>query len=197
MNALADYLHTHVTAPQPYLYPLTVQAYHRMAEAGILDATQRMELIDARIIAMAPIGSKHADWIDRLCRFFIKNLPDSITVRPQNPVYLSDTNEPEPDIALLRPRPQPYRDAHPRPQDVLLLIEVADTSLQYNRTVKIPLYAQHNIPECWLIDLHANRLEIFRDPQEGEYRLHIKPRHTETIALFAQPEIAIALNRLF
>lgn len=197
MNALADYMETHVSAPQPHLYPITVEAYHRMGEAGILDVTQRTELIEARIITMAPIGTEHADWIDRLSRFFIKNLPDTITVRPQNPVYLSETNEPEPDIALLRPRALPYRAAHPQPQDVLLLIEVADTSLHYDRNVKIPLYTRHSILECWLIDIKANRLEIFREPQEGEYRLHLKPRRDESVALFAQADIVVDLGMLF
>ncbi len=197
MNALADYMETQVSKPQPHLYPLTVEAYHRMGEAGILDVSQRTELIDARIISMVPIGSEHADWVDRLSRFFIKNLPDTMTVRPQNPVYLSETNEPEPDIALLRPRPQPNREAHPRPEDVLLLIEVADSSLDYDRDVKIPLYARHGIAESWLIDVNANRLEIFREPQDGEYRLHLKPRRDESVALFAQAEIVVDLAELF
>jgi Uma2 family endonuclease len=197
MNALADYMETHVTEPRPHLYPVTVEAYHRMGEAGILDVTQRTELIDARIIAMAPIGTEHADRVNRLTRYFAKVLADDVTVSVQNPVYLSEANEPEPDIALLRPRTQAYREAHPRPEDVLLLIEVADTSLSYDRNVKIPLYAQHGIAECWLIDIKANRLEIFREPQDGEYRLHLKPRRDETVALFAQADIAVDLGKLF
>ena len=197
MNALADYMQTHVSAPQPHLYPLTVEAYHRMGEAGILEATPRTEFINARIMMMAPIGSEHADTVNRLARYFAKTLTDDITVSVQNPIYLNESNEPEPDIALLRPRALPYRKSHPRAEDVLLLIEVADTSLTYDRTVKIPLYAQHGIPECWLIDSKANRLEIFREPQEGEYRLHLKPRRDETVILFAQAEIAVELGRLF
>lgn len=197
MNALTDYMETHVTEPQPHLYPLTVEAYHRMGETGILDVTQRTELIDARIITMAPIGSEHADIVNRLARYFNKILADEIGVSIQNPVYLNETNEPEPDIALLRPRSLPYREAHPRPADVLLLIEVADTSLSYDRHVKIPLYAQHGIPECWLIDIKANRLEIFREPQDGEYRLHLKPRREETVVLFAEADIMVDLGKLF
>ncbi len=197
MNALADYMATQVSKPQPHLYPLTVEAYHRMGEAGILDVSQRTELIDARIISMVPIGSEHADAVNRLARYFSKILADDVTVSIQNPVYLSETNEPEPDIALLRPRPQPYREAHPRPEDVLLLIEVADSSLDYDRDVKIPLYARHGIAESWLIDVNANRLEIFREPQDGEYRLHLKPRRDESVALFAQAEIVVDLAELF
>ena len=197
MSALAEYMETRVSTPQPHLYPMTVSAYHRMGEASILDMTQRTELIDARIIAMAPIGSEHADWIDRLTRFFIKILPDTITVRPQNPVYLDENNEPEPDIALLRPRQQPYREAHPRPEDVLLIIEVADTTLKYDQAVKMPLYARHGIPEAWIVDVAANRLEIYREPQDGEYRVHLKPRQNETIVLFALMELSVDLKKLF
>lgn len=146
---------------------------------------------------MAPIGSQHADWVDRLVRLFVKNLPDDYRVRPQNPVYLDESNEPEPDIALLKPRQQPYREAHPRPEDVLLIIEVADSSLEYDRDVKLPLYAKHAIPEVWLIDVVANRLEIYRQPQQGDYRVHLKPMRDETVTLFAMEETAIDLRQLF
>ncbi len=197
MSALAEYLETNVSAPHPHLCPLSVTAYHRMGEEGILDPSQRTELIDGKIIAMAPIGSKHADWVDRLTRYFIKTLPDNITVRPQNPIYLDEINEPEPDIALLRPRDQPYRDAHPRSEDVMLVIEIADTSLNYDRDVKVPLYAKHGIPEVWLVDAEANRLEIYREPAEEDYRLHLKPQLHEAITLCAIAKVEVDLGRLF
>lgn len=197
MSALAPYMETNSDTSRPHLFPLTVAAYHRMAEIGILGITQRTELIDGRILTMAPIGSQHADWVDRLVRLFVKNLPDDYRVRPQNPVYLDESNEPEPDIALLKPRQQPYREAHPRPEDVLLIIEVADSSLEYDRDVKLPLYAKHAIPEVWLIDVVANRLEIYRQPQQGDYRVHLKPMRDETVTLFAMEETAIDLRQLF
>ncbi len=197
MSAITEYMETRVSGPQPHLYPITVTAFHRMGETGILDASQRTELIDARIITMAPIGSEHADWIDRLTRFFITTVPENITVRPQNPVYLDEMNEPEPDMALLGPRRQPYREAHPRPKDVLLIIEVADTTLSYDRNVKVPLYAQHGIPEVWVVDVAANRLEIYREPVDGDYRVHLKPRRDEEIALSALAEVSVDLGALF
>lgn len=197
MSAIADYMDTSPSAPYPHLCPLSVAAYHRMGDAGILDENQHTELIDGRIIAMAPIGSEHADWVDRLTRYFIRSLADNYTVRTQNPIYLNENSEPEPDIALLRPRQQPYREAHPRPEDVLLVIEVADTTLKYDRDVKIPLYAKHAIPEVWLVDIAANRLEIYRQPVEGEYRVHLKPRSREVVSLFAMEEIEVDLRRLF
>lgn len=196
MSAIAEYMETRVSAPQPHLYPITVTAYHRMAEAGILDPSQRTELIDERIITMAPIGSEHAGWIDRLTLFFVKAVPEPITVRPQNPVYLDEKNEPIPDIALLRPRRQPYREAYPRPADVLLIIEVADTTLNYDRNVKLPLYAQHSIPEVWVVDVAANRLEIYREPVDGDYRMHLKPGRDEKIALSALAEVSVDLGAL-
>ena len=196
MSAIAEYLETRGSAPQPHLYPITVSAYHRMGEMGILDVTQRTELIDARIIAMAPIGSEHADWVDRLTRYFIETIPKNITLRPQNPVYLDENNEPAPDIALLRPRRQPYRAAHPHSTDVLLIIEVADTTLSYDRDVKVPIYAQHGIPEVWVVDVVANCLEIHRQPVEGHYRVRLKPRRDETVALSALAEVSVELGRL-
>lgn len=197
MSALAEFMETRASAQQPRLYPVSVTAYHRMGEAGILDAGERTELIEGRIIVMAPIGSEHADWVDRLTRYFIKALPDQFTVRPQNPLYLNETSEPEPDIALLRPRQRPYREAHPRAEDAFLVIQVADSTLSYDRDVKVPLYAQNGIPEVWLVDVAAHRLEIFREPAEGVYRMHLRPRSQEVITLFAMGDVNVDLGRLF
>jgi Uma2 family endonuclease len=197
MSALARYLEPDPGTTQPHIFPLTVSAYHRMAEIGILDLAKRTELIDGRILTMPPIGTLHADWVNRLNRVFFESLPRGITVAVQNPVYLDESNEPEPDIALLKPRQQPYSEAHPRPEDVLLIMEVADTSLDYDRDVKLPLYARHAIPEVWLLDVAKNRLEIFRQPAQDDYRLHLKPLNDETVTLFAMEEVRIDLAQLF
>nr|VFJ91170.1 MAG: Endonuclease, Uma2 family (restriction endonuclease fold) [Candidatus Kentron sp. H]VFJ92184.1 MAG: Endonuclease, Uma2 family (restriction endonuclease fold) [Candidatus Kentron sp. H]VFJ98854.1 MAG: Endonuclease, Uma2 family (restriction endonuclease fold) [Candidatus Kentron sp. H] len=169
--------------------PISVTQYHRMGERDILDPRERTELLDAKIITMPPIGSQHADWVDRLNRFFSRAVPETITVRVRN-------NEPEPDIALLRPRREPYRDAHPRPADVLLIVEVADSTLIYDRDIKTPLYARHGIPEVWVLDVPANRLAIYREPSEGEYRLHPRPRREEIIPLSALPAVRVDLGTL-
>jgi Uma2 family endonuclease len=133
----------------------SVDEYHRMAEAGVLQPTERVELIEGKIVQMAAIGSRHAECVDRLNRILVQGIEDRGTVRVQNPVRLSDHSEPEPDIALVRPRPEGYADRHPGPDDALLIVEVADTTLTLDREVKMPLYARAGIPECWTVDLVA------------------------------------------
>lgn len=196
MSVIAEYLTTisPTTTTEPHLYPIDVATYHRMGEVGILAQGERTELINARIMTMVPIGSEPADWVDRLARFFIKTLPENITVRIQNPIHLDEYNEPQPDIALLRPREQPYHEAHPRAEDVWLIIEVAGTSLNYDRQVKVPLYARHGIVEVWLLDIRGNCLEIYQDPHEDNYRLMLKPRRHERIAPMKLAAIEIDLS---
>jgi Putative restriction endonuclease len=196
MSAIAEYLEniSSTAATEPHLYPINVATYHRMGEIGIWAKGERTELIDARIMTTAPIGSEHADWVDRLTRFFVKTVPEDITVRIQNPVHLDEYNEPQPDIALLRPREQPYREAHPRAEDVLLIIEVADTSLNYDRQVKVPLYARYGIVEVWLLDIRGNRLEIYQEPHEERYRIMFKPRQNERITPMKLATIGIDLS---
>lgn len=196
MSAIAEYLEniSSTAITEPHLYPINVATYHRMGELGIWAKGERTELIDARIMTMAPIGSEHADWVDRLTRFFVKTVPEDITVRTQNPVHLDEYNEPQPDIALLRPREQSYREAHPRAEDVLLIIEVADTSLNYDRQVKVPLYARYGIVEVWLLDIRGNRLEIYQEPHEESYRIMLKPRRNERITPMKLATIGIDLS---
>lgn len=156
------------TLPAPHR--LTVSDYYRMAEAGILREDQRVELIDGAIIDMSPIGSRHAATVARINRLMVWSLGAQATVSPQNPLRLSDYSEPEPDIALLRPRQDEYAASHPGPMDVVLLIEVADSSLRFDREVKLPLYARHGIPEVWLVDLEQDRVLVFREPGADGYR---------------------------
>jgi len=146
----------------------TSAEYHAMAEAGILSEDERVELIAGEIVRMAPIGSRHAGCVKRLNRQF-SLLGDRALVSVQDPIALGPSHEPEPDLAILRPREDDYTQSHPAPSDVLLLIEVADFSLDYDRTVKIPLYARAGIPEVWLVDLVQRAVEIYRQPSEGGY----------------------------
>lgn len=148
---------------------LTVEEYHRMGEAGVLAPDARVELIEGEVIDMAPIGSRHASAVNRLARVFFAAVGDRAIVQVQGPVRLSDRSEPEPDFALLRPRPDYYRDALPNPADVLLLIEVADSTQRYDRTVKAPLYARHGIPELWVIDLENALVHFYRRPEGDAY----------------------------
>jgi Uma2 family endonuclease len=150
-------------------HKLSVDDYHRMGEAGILAPDSRVELIEGEIIDMAPIGSQHAGVVNLLNRFFVRSVGDAGLVSIQNPVRLSNHTEPQPDVLVLRPRADDYRSQLPTAADVLLLIEVADSSAAYDSRVKIPLYARHGIPEVWLFDLTAQQLEIYTIPGSTGY----------------------------
>ena len=149
--------------------PITVAEYHRMGEVGILGERDRVELIDGELVAISPIGSQHSGTVITLSHVLWSAVGTQALVSVQNPVRLDDFSEPEPDFAILRPRADNYRDAHPQPADVLLLIEIADTSLNYDRTVKRTLYARYAIPEFWIVDLTAGEVEICRQPQTRGY----------------------------
>lgn len=148
----------------------TVDEYYRMAEAGILHEDDRVELIEGELIEMSPIGSEHAGCVDALGTLFHERLGSLVHVRIQNPVRLSQRLEPEPDVALLRPRADRYRDSHPGAADILLLIEVADTSLAYDKRTKLRLYAREGVPETWIVDLGGSRVEAHRRPETGATR---------------------------
>ena len=124
-----------------------------MGQAGILGEDDRLELLEGEIVEMAPIGSRHQSVVDRLTRLFSNRVGDAAVVRVQGPVRLGDDSEPQPDLLLLRRRADFYATAHPGPEDVLLLVEVPDTSTEYDREVKLPLYARHGIAEVWLVGL--------------------------------------------
>lgn len=148
----------------------TVDDYHRMAEVGILTEDDRVELLDGEIVEMTPIGSDHAGHVKRLTALFTSRLGARVVVSVQDPVSLSRHSEPQPDVALLRPRADFYARSHPRPEDVLLLIEVADTSVETDRRIKMPLYAEAGLGEVWLVDLSTERVEVYREPAAQGYR---------------------------
>lgn len=174
---------------------LTVNDYHRMAEVGIFTEDQPIELINGEIFDMAPIGSFHADIIDALTRIFYQQASDNVRIRVQNPIFLSDVSEPEPDIALVKNNN--YRLQHPTAQDVLLLIEVSDTSLNYDRTIKLPLYASHQIPEVWLFNLKEPRLDIYQQPESDYYRLHLRPKAGDSIQPLLVDSVSVDWSGLF
>src|SRR5579864_2599304 len=149
--------------------PLTVAEYHRMGEAGILTEDDRVELIEGQLIAMSPIGSDHSGTVNTLTRMLVRVVGDRGVVAVQNPVQLDDLSEPQPDFSVLRPREDFYRKATPRPHEVMLIIEVADSSLAYDRGVKKALYARHGIAEFWIVNLAANNVEVCRAPEGGQY----------------------------
>jgi hypothetical protein len=141
----------------------SVEEFHQMGAAGILDENDRVELVDGQIIEMSAIGSRHAACVARLTRR-LQPVGEAAILWVQNPVRLDRHTELVPDLALLRPRHDFYAEAHPGPGDVLLLIEVADSTLEYDRRVKVPLYARVGVPELWLVNLPERRVELFRHP---------------------------------
>ena len=141
-----------------------------MASAGILGEDDRVELINGEIVQTSPIGSRHAACVTDLSTWFIQQLGDRAITRVQNPVTLNDLSEPEPDVALVRPRAHRYRARHPGPDDVFLIVEAADATLALDRRVKSPLYAASGIPELWIVDLEHETVEVLRRPSPKGYQ---------------------------
>jgi Uma2 family endonuclease len=177
----------------------TVAEYHRMGEVGLLNEDSPVELIEGEIIEKEwPISSQHAGAVRHLIALTHRDIPakGKYIVSVHNPIVLNDYNEPEPDLALLRWRDNFYVDAHPGPQDVILVIEVADATACYDRDVKVPLYARYGIEEVWLIDIRQRQLEIYRDPAHGQYRQR-DCRRAGQIAPILCPDAVIDLAELF
>jgi Uma2 family endonuclease len=151
-------------------YSFTAEEFQRMGEAGIFRQDARLELIEGEIIEMSPIGSPHAACVKFLTRLLYSLFGDKFTVGVQDPVRLNDFSEPQPDVSLLRWRDDDYRERHPTPADVLLVIEVADTTVLKDRTLKIPLYARSGVPETWLVNIPDERVEIYSDAANGAYQ---------------------------
>ncbi|MCG8390641.1 MAG: Uma2 family endonuclease [Cytophagales bacterium] len=149
---------------------IQVDEYYRMAEVGILTENDRVELIYGEIIEMSPIGNKHASVVDRLNKTLNNTIGDTGIIRVQGPVRINDLNEPEPDLTLLKLKEDYYADAHPTANDVLVIIEVSDTTYQYDREIKSPLYASAEIPEFWLVNVEKKEVEVYTSPAKGAYK---------------------------
>lgn len=175
----------------------TVDEYYRMAAAGILSEDDRVELIEGEIVQLRPIGSRHAECVDRLFRYFSRALADQAHARGQNPIRIEPDSEPEPDIAVVRARS--YAHAHPGVGDVLLIIEVSDTTLRYDTETKVPLYARAAIPEVWIVAIDFEHILRFTEPREDGYRIVETFRSDEVITSTAVPgaTITVALAELF
>lgn len=158
----------------------TTESYHQLVDSGILGEDDRTELLDGEVFFKTPIDSRHAGCVNRLVRL-ISRLLEDLLVASQNPVRLSDRSEPEPDVAVLRYREDDYSSAHPTPSDVLLLIEVANTSLALDRDLKAPLYAAAGIPELWIVDLTGEAVELYQDPDPAGYRRYRRHVRGETV----------------
>ena len=174
----------------------TANEYQRMGQVGILGEDDRLELLEGEIVEMAPIGSRHQATVDRLNRLFSNRTADDAMVRVQGPVRLGEDSEPQPDLILLRRRSDFYTSAHPGPDDVLLLVEVSDTSLEYDREVKLPLYARHGIVEVWLVGLEAGLVEVYRGPTAQGYQEVSQLQRGQSLSSVALPQLELAVDEV-
>jgi Uma2 family endonuclease len=175
----------------------SVKDYHRMVETGILTKDDRVELLEGEIVEMAPKGSPHQGTVDRLNRLFTSRLGERVIVRVQGPVLLASVaSEPEPDVALLVPRPDFYTTGHPEPTDILLAVEVMDTSVEKDRRVKLPLYARAGVVETWLVDLNTDCVEVYRRPSPIGYESSRIVRRGEPLAVQALPDVTLTVADL-
>ena len=175
----------------------TREEYHRMAEVGILKPTDRVELIRGEIVEMSPPGRRHIAFVINLTRLLVLRLGDRAVVSVQNPVALTEDTEPQPDLAICRNRVVPYKEREPYGEDVVLLIEVADTSLRYDRSTKLRLYAAAGVPEYWLVDCPAESVEVFRTPGVEGYRDVSRVAGDRTVTLAAFPDVALRIAEIF
>jgi Uma2 family endonuclease len=175
--------------PQKHLTDL--DEWRRMGEAGIFSPESRLELIEGEILHMSPIGFNHAGHTRRLNSLFTLLTIDKAIVSVQNPVQLGDLSEPEPDLVLLHPENDFYTSRHPKAEDILLLIEVSDSTLNFDRSQKMRLYAAYKIPEYWIVNLLDNCLEVYRQPQDGNYLQTMQLKGGDAINLLSLPELQI------
>lgn len=175
----------------PQKHHINIDEWRRMGEAGIFPPGSHIELIDGEIIDMAPIGFNHAGHLKFLNKLFNSLAGDQAIVSIQDPVQLGDLSEPEPDFMLLKPEPSFYKTRHPQADDVLLLAEIADTSLDFDRNQKMRLYATHHIPEYWLLNLNSSSLEVYRQPQPGGYAEKTVLHRGDTVQLVSLEHIRI------
>ncbi len=173
-----------------------VREYHRLADAGILSEDDRVELIAGEIVEMSPIGSRHAACVRALQELVQEKLRRTAQVSVQNPIQPDEHSEPQPDVALLKPRKDRYAHAHPKPADVLLIIEVAETTIDYDRTVKLPLYAGAEIPETWIVDLNQQVIEAFSAPRDGRYHASRKFKRGETVSSTSLPSLSLSVDEI-
>lgn len=176
---------------------LTVAEYYRMAEVGILSQEVRVELIEGAVIDMPPIGSLHAGTVFHLAELLRDAVGLSAFVWVQTPIRLSQHSEPQPDIALLCPRADFYRSAHPTAADVLLVVEVSDSTLAYDTQIKLPLYAHHHMPEVWLVDLVNQRLSVHRSPTASGFQDIRSNANLSAATPLLLPGVMVDLSKLF
>jgi len=173
----------------------TVDEYHRMGEVGLLDPDVRVELLDGEVVEMAPIGVLHAAVSNRLTRLLVVSVGERAIVAVGNPVRLNLHSEPRPDFAVLRPRAD-YETRGPRPKDVLLAVEVSDTTLRRDRRVKLALYARAGIGEFWIVNLETRELEIYRSPAGDTYATVERQGPGDIATIDALSGVTVAISQI-
>jgi Uma2 family endonuclease len=174
----------------------TVQDYHHMSELGILDPNERTELIDGQITLMVAKGTPHVITLQLLASELLGQLGNTALIRTQDPIHLDDSSEPEPDLVIVRGEILDYVDRHPQPNDIYLLVEVADSTLNYDCHIKDKTYAKAGIPEYWVVDLKNRQVHIFRDPQPTGYASHLILAESQTVSPLAFPVITISIGSI-
>ncbi|HLO85156.1 MAG TPA: Uma2 family endonuclease [Nostocaceae cyanobacterium] len=175
----------------------TVEQYHQIHEAGILTENDRVELINGEILEIAAIGKLHAAYVDCISNLLYASLGRKVIVRVQNPIIVSNLSEPQPDITIVQFSSDFYRSGLPQPNDILLLIEIAGSSIEYDRDVKIPLYAESGILEVWLVDINQQIIEVYRQPTPTGYTEIKTLNRGEKLSIQSFPEISLNLNDIF
>ena len=181
----------------PQRHRITVHDYHRMGEIGVFAPDARVELIEGEINDMAPIGNDHQSMVDQLNRALVMAVGDSAIVRTQGSIRLSQWSEPEPDVVLLKPRADFYRGEFALGTDTLLVIEVSDTTLKYDRDIKVPLYARHGVPEAWVVDVNGNALLVYGDLRDGKYERHVALERPASVAVTHLSSVTLDVAALF
>ena len=174
----------------------TTDEYHQMIRAGVFDEDDRLELIEGAIAEMSPISPRHAGCVNRLADLLFDRVRRRAIVAVQNPIRVGERSEPQPDLALLRPRPTYYANLHPGPEDVLLIIEVGETSAEYDRSVKMPMYSRGGIAELWLVSLDDGWIEVYREPSSAGYKSTRRAMPDESIAPSAFPDVSLDVSEI-
>jgi Uma2 family endonuclease len=174
----------------------SIEEYYRLAEAGILREDERVELLEGEIYEMPPIGWVHVNRVNRLTAVFSRNLGPSAIVSVQNPVQIGEFSAPQPDVVLLRPADDFITGRLPGPADVLLLVEVSDTSLDYDLEKKLPLYARAGIPEVWIVDVQAQTIRVYSNPDGDTYPGYREAKRGETLTPELLPEVSIRVEEI-
>ena len=175
----------------------TPEQYQLMDEAGVFPQGDRLELINGEIIQMSPIGRKHVACIIRLTKLMEQKLGDRAMVSAQNSILLPDKSQPQPDLAILKYRDDFYENGLPIPEDILLIIEVADSSIDYDRDVKAPLYAAAGIPEMWLFDVNQKLITGYSQPSPSGYKQIQHYESGNSLAMLAFADVTFRWDELF